>query len=94
MSHLLPPPGHKAREMFDVSDLVAVSTGERPIPCAIWQARKSALATLERNPAVRRVVLFCADASNDQLRLVSVGRRGGHKVEWTFGPMTRQTRLL
>lgn len=94
MSHLLPPQGHPAREMFDVADLVDVGLGKRAVHCAIWQVRRSALATLESNPAARRVVLFCVDASNDQLRLVSVGRRGGVKVEWTFGPITRATRLL
>lgn len=94
MSHSLPPLGHRARSLFDVADLVDVSTGGREIPCAIWKARRLALATMEGQPAIRRVVLFVADASNDQLRLVSFGRRGGHKVEWTFGPITRQTRLM
>jgi hypothetical protein len=94
MSHLLPPQDHPVREMFAVADLVAVSTGKVPVCCGKPQARRSALRTMEANPAVRRVALFCADPSTDELRLVSVGRRGGVRTEWTFGPMTRDTRLL
>lgn len=94
MSQLLPPQGHPARELFDVSDLVAVGVGEHPVPCGIYHARRLGRATLAANPAARRVALFCLDATNDQLRLVSVGRRGGVKVEWTFGQVTRNTRLL
>lgn len=94
MSHLLPSHSHPAREMFEVTDLVAVSNGEMPVHCTIAGARRSAVETLRHNPAARRIVMFNVDASNDQLRLVSFGRRGGHKVEWVFGPITRATRLI
>ena len=94
MSHLLPPHGHPAREMFEVADLVAVATGERPVPCARWQLRRSAAQTFASSDAVRRVVFLYVDPTNDQLQLVSLGRRGGFQRHWTFGPITRATRLL
>lgn len=94
MSHLLPSHSHPAREMFEVADLVSVGEGRVPVHCTIAGARKSAVETLRHSSAARRVVMFNVDASNDQLRLVSFGRRGGHKVEWVFGPITRATRLI
>lgn len=94
MSHLLPPQGHPARDMFDVADLVAVSTGERPVPCAFHQLRRSARETFAACPAARRVVFLYSDPATDQLQLVSVGSRGGVTKHWTFGPITRQTRLM
>ena len=94
MSHILPAQGHPAREMFEVSDLVAVSMGERPVPCENHQVRRSASETFSRCKAARRVTFFKVNPSNDQLELVSVGRQGGIKREWVFGPITRRTRLL
>jgi hypothetical protein len=39
------------------------------------------------------MVYFYVNPSNDQLQLVSIGKRGGFKVEWVFGPITRETVL-
>jgi hypothetical protein len=93
MSHSLPPQGHPARDMFDVADLVAVSTGAYPVACDNFRLRRSARETFARCDAARRITFFKVNASNDQLELVSVGRRGGIRKEWTFGPITKQTRL-
>lgn len=94
MSHLLPPLGHAARDMFLVADLAAVGTGERPVPCDRWRLRRLAAETFAASAAVSRAVFLYADPSTDQLQLVSVGRRSAFRVLWTFGPITRQTRLL
>ena len=93
MSHVLPPAGHPAREMFDVTDLVAVSTGKRPVHCNRHAVRKLAMRALEATPAADRMVYFYVRGDTDELQLISVGRRGGFKVEWRFGPITRATRL-
>lgn len=92
MSHLLPPQGHAARDMFDVAHLVDVATGKLPVRDSIPRLRAHALATMAET-AVKRVVCFHADAATDALRLVSFGPRGGMRVEWVFGPITSQTRL-
>ena len=93
MSHLLPPQGHPAREMFAVEDLVAAANGDYPVPCQNWQLRKSAAATFAGNSAAKRVVFIKVNPTNDQVELVSIGRRGGVRREWVFGPMTKAMRL-
>lgn len=94
MSHVLPVAGHPAREMFDVADLVDVATGKQPVQCNRHVVRKLAIRALEATPAANRMVYFYVRGDIDELQLVSVGRRGGWKVEWRFGPITRAMRLV
>lgn len=94
MSHALPPVGHPAREMFDVADLVAVATGEQPVPCHRPAVRKMAERAFEAMPFAKRMVYFYVRSDTDELQLVSVGKRGGFKVEWIFGPIGRRARLV
>lgn len=94
MSHLLPPAGHPAREMFDVSTLVDVATGKEPVHVNRHALRKKAERAFEATPFAKRMVYFYVRSDNDQLQLVSVGKRGGFKVEWTFGPVGREARLI
>lgn len=84
MSHLLPPQGHPARDMFEVTDLVAIAT-RQVAPTFLCDARRSARALFERNPAARRAIYIIMRSDNDQLELVSFGRRLGRRVEWRFG---------
>lgn len=87
MSHLLPPASHPARAMFDVADLVAIGTGAtRPI--FMDQAKRAARATFAANPSglIRRLFYIVMRSDTDVLELISVGPRGGHRREWTFGP--------
>lgn len=94
MSHVIPPVGHKAREMFDVADLAAIGTGAQPVRCNIWELRRMAKEAIAATPGAKRMVYFRVDSSNDKLQLVSIGARGGWRVEWTFGPITRATKLI
>lgn len=92
--HHLPPHNHPAREMFAVEDLVDVTLGRTPVLAGLYQAKNAARRFFEgADHAAKRVIYFCIDPTNDQLRLVSVGRRGGAKVEWTFGPCGSKVRL-
>lgn len=91
MSHLLPPEDHPAREMFDVADLVAIGTGQAPV-IEFRNVRFASRRLFEANPAARRAFYIAARA-NDDLVLVSVGRRGGIKQHWKFGQLTRNMRL-
>lgn len=75
--------------MFDVADLVAIATRERD-PIFLDQAKRSARRTFayDRHPgggAIKRIMFIIMRSDNDQLELISVGKRGGHKVEWRFG---------
>ena len=90
MAHTLPPLSHPARELFAVADLAAVGTGSVPVLAGLHRARKAALRLLDAMPAARRVALFHVRAEDDMLELVSVGRKGGIRREWVFGPVTRQ----
>lgn len=94
MSHLLPPAGHPAREMFDVSSLVAVATGKEPARVNRHALRKEAERAFVAMPFAKRMVYFYVRSDNDQLQLVSIGKRGGFKVEWVFGPIGRDARLI
>lgn len=82
MSHLLPPASHPAREMFDISDLVAIGTGERP-PLTLIEAKGSARRLFAANPDAKRASYFVLRGDGG-LELVSIGRRGGWKSEWRF----------
>jgi hypothetical protein len=88
MAHSLPQLGSPQRELFDVADLAAIGTGQRPVP-TVEQARRSARA-LFADSAVVRVASIAWDASLDQLLLVTIGPRGGVRREWCFGGATRQ----
>ena len=85
MSHALPLPGTRQREMFEIEDLVAIATGQEQA-ATLQQAKLSAKRMAKANRAIDRVVFFVLLA-NDDLALVSVGRRGGHRIEWVFGPL-------
>jgi hypothetical protein len=90
---LLPPVGHKARELFTVEDLVAIATGERTVPTCIVAMRRSALGTFQSCAAAERIAFIRLNPSSDNLELVTFGRRGGWRREWTFGPVTRAARV-
>lgn len=82
--HRLPPQGSEARECFDISDLVAIGTGERQAPTLI-EARASAKRFLAASKAsgAKRVFSIVL-RGNDDLELVSIGPRGGWKPIWKF----------
>jgi hypothetical protein len=73
--------------MFEIEDLVAIATGAKS-PVGLQQAKLQGRSLARHNPAIKRVIYFVLLAS-DELALVSVGRRGGHRVEWVFGPLVR-----
>jgi hypothetical protein len=87
MSHLLPPHGSPLREMFDISDLVLIGTGERDA-LTLPEAHAAARRTFDRCRAAKRCNYFVHSAT-DTLQLVSIGRRGAARVLWTFGPVRR-----
>lgn len=91
MPHALPPADSPIRELFEVSQLAAIGLGQEPVPLfghALMRARKAV-----REPAVRAIVFFAVAVQNDQLGLYRVGKRGGWKRLWNFGPITRATVL-
>jgi len=91
MSLSLPITGTAQRELFEVADLVALTTGVRPLGClpqALAQARRSFRA----NKAISRIAYIILQA-DDNVALITVGRRGGRKTEWVFGPVPRSVRL-
>lgn len=83
MSHLLPPTNHPARAMFDIADLVAIGTRQRP-PIFLQDAKRAARRTFAANTAIRRLMYIIMRSDTDALELISVGPRGGHRVEWRF----------
>jgi len=84
MAHSLPLSGSALRETFDVRDLVAMTTGEKPW-MTISDARVAARETFANVKGIIRVwsIVLRAD---DEVQLVSIGPRGGVIVEWVFGP--------
>jgi hypothetical protein len=93
MPHVLPPLGHPARDLFDIADLVAITLGERPVPYQIHAMRCAARRVFEASPAANRVAFIRLRSDDDQLELISFGRRGGWKRHWVFGPVGRNARL-
>lgn len=91
MSHLLPPAGHPARELFDVADLVAIGTGARAVP-VLRQASYDARRYLKAQDGVKAVVTFAVQA-DDTFGLFQIGRRGGVKRLWVFGKTNMAMRL-
>lgn len=89
MSFLLPPANHPARELMgDVASLAETLNPANlaQLP-AIWQARKSALRMFEADTtrAMRRIAVVILRADSDERWLVTFGRRGGWRKEWSFG---------
>lgn len=83
MSHTLPPVGHPARELFDIADLVAIATRQRD-PIWLPDAKRAARETFATNPSVRRVAFIIMRSDNDELELVTFGRRLAFRREWRF----------
>jgi hypothetical protein len=92
MSHLLPPQGHPARELFDVQTLVDVATGKEMVRTRVPGDVERARMFAELGDAARRVVFFRVRA-DDTLELCSIGRRGGYRRHWSFGPCGPNVRL-
>lgn len=84
MSHLLPPAGHPARELIDVRDVVEIGLGRYPGDRA--DALRSARRLFAASPAARAVHSYVVDSSTDEFQLIRIGRRGGWRVVWRFGP--------
>ena len=81
--HHLPPSTSPINEMFSIeSDLVPIGTGERQ-PALFRDALNGAVATIARNKAIQSVVCMALRA-NDDLVLLKVGERGGHRCIWNF----------
>ncbi len=92
--HKLPPAGHPARELFEVEQLVAIVEGREPVHCNIWALRAAARRIFEASPAARRAAFIRVRPDNDQLELVTFGRRLAWRREWVFGPCGRNARLI
>ena len=92
MAHRLPPQGHPIREAFQVSDLVDIALGNVPV-LTLGRALPSARRTLEANQAASAVFMIALNSATDNLELIRVGKRGGWKRLWVFGPVGRKARL-
>lgn len=92
MSHALPPVGHSARDLFDVADVVKIAMGELPVP-TFGRGLASARRFVREEKAARAVVFFAVCSSTDVLGLYRVGKRGGWRRLWAFGPIGRKARL-
>ena len=88
MSYSLPPVGHKARDLFDLTQLVAIGTGKEEPVFGLPTVLRLGRDVLAANPAAVRVNYIVCKA-DDSLELVSVGRRGGWTREWRFGTYRR-----
>lgn len=91
MSHVLPVAGSPLREMFEISDLVAIATGERAVP-TVNDAMHSAKRFLKGNEATKAVIAIVLQA-DDTLALFRFGARGGRRRLWVFGKATRSVRV-
>ena len=81
--HYLPPVDSPLRDLFSVAlDLVPLGTGHRE-PTLFREALAQARVTFASSPAVRRVTCIAMRA-NDDLVLMQIGPRGGHKCLWNF----------
>ena len=80
----LPPANHPARTMFDVEDLVSVGCnglGATTLPDAKRVARE--MFATQHSPALSRVC-FIVLRADDAVHQISIGPRGGVRVEWVF----------
>lgn len=90
MSYVLPLTGTPTREAIDMPTLVAYGTGDA-VPVDLQAALRSAKRLFE-NKAVSRVFSIVLRA-DDKLQLISIGPRGGWKVEWNFGSYQLPSKL-
>lgn len=88
MPYDLPLSSDPRREMFDIHDLVLIGTGD-VVPLDLPQSLRCAkrtFASLHGCKLVRRLNYIVMRAENDRIQLISVGRRGGWRKVWDFGP--------
>ena len=86
--HILPASASPLRSMFSVEhDLVPIGTGQR-LPATFRDALQGARDTMAASKAIRSVTVIALRA-NDDLVLVRVGPRGGHKCLWNFSRGTK-----
>lgn len=85
MGHAIPPQGHPARDMFDIADLVAIAMGDQKPMLGLIESRCAARRFFQNAGAAVARVVYIVLAADDQLLLVSYGRRLGRKIEWRFG---------
>jgi hypothetical protein len=67
-----------------MADLAAIATGEADPVWGIASAKRMAREAFAANPAARRLFYIVME-TDDRLSLISIGPRGGHRREWTFG---------
>ena len=81
--HYLPPMASPIRDLFSVElDLVPIGTKERS-PATFNEARRAAVKTIAANKDVK-AVFSMALYGNDDIVLIKVGARGGHRCIWNF----------
>ncbi len=90
--HKLPTANSPLRQLFEVSDLAKIGTGEMPIHVSD-KAGYFARRLMASDKAIRQVIFFGLCASDDNICLYRIGARGAMKRLWVFGPCTRQTKL-
>ena len=88
----LPLTGHPLRELFEVSHLAAIGSGEIPVVMKA-HALAAGRRTVASDKAIRSVVVIALEGSTDNLVLLRIGKRGGWRKLWTFGPCPRTARL-
>lgn len=92
MGYNLPLSTDPRREMFDIHDLVAIGTGER-VPLDLNEALRAARRTFAFMGKSARRLNYIVLRADDRVQLISVGRRGGWKMLWDFGPYVMPARL-
>lgn len=85
MSYAIPLSSDPRREMFDIHDLVDIGTGAI-VPLDLQAALRSAKRTFASMGRHVKRLNYIVMRADDTLQLISVGRRGGWRVVWTFGP--------
>lgn len=78
----LPSTDSPIRDLFDITDLVAIGSGE-VTPPTFPQARQAARQTFISDEAIRDVHSICLKADGS-LTLERFGPQGAHKTVWTF----------
>lgn len=87
----LPPEYHPAREAYDPDEIGRIANGQY-LPPSLPEAKALArdafrhYAGARHLPRPKAFVYFVLRA-DDNIELVSIGARGGHKVVWRFGPL-------
>ena len=81
----LPAANSPIRDLFDVNDLATMHRQDVPFLASVTAAH---CETMKADKAIKSVNFIALSITDGNVYLFNIGRRGGVRKLWNFGPIT------